>query len=441
MRALLSIRSVNPEGRLQIGEIKQTSSAHPAADRQTGIRANDPANSRYPQLDLIRGVAACAVAGGHLRNLFFQDYEKLQSPSAFCKVLYFLTGLGHEAVVVFFVLSGFVIANSIVASIGKGTWSWRGYLISRLTRLWVVLIPAILLGVFLDKAGISSLVGGGIYRCVGFGHVLRGTEPEQLSPTVVAGNLLFLQTILVPTVGSNSPLWSLANEFWYYIAFPLLLLACQRGKSTLLRILLALGALSVLALVGSGISTYFSIWLMGCAAFYGASSLPIHSKTRAQGIYWLGGLLTLTLLIAIRGRALGGLGAFAQDFVLGLGVACMLLGAANLRPSGKLSVWSKTSLALARPSYSLYVLHLPLLVCLASRLFKSEDERWVPDLKHLACGLGVAAVCALYVWAVYCVTEAKTSQVRGWVLRRLPSTWPKDIEKVQAVLAKPRSLT
>jgi len=42
-------------------------------------------------------------------------------------------------------------------------------------------------------------------------------------------NVFFLQTITVPVYGSNSPLWSLANEFWYYLLFPLLLLAPQRG--------------------------------------------------------------------------------------------------------------------------------------------------------------------------------------------------------------------
>jgi peptidoglycan/LPS O-acetylase OafA/YrhL len=45
---------------------------------------------------------------------------------------------------------------------------------------------------------------------------------DHLGPEVLLGNLVFLQAILVPTWGSNGPLWSLAFEFWFYIWFPTL---------------------------------------------------------------------------------------------------------------------------------------------------------------------------------------------------------------------------
>jgi hypothetical protein len=40
------------------------------------------------------------------------------------------------------------------------------------------------------------------------------------SPAIFLGNMGFLQGIFVHTAGTNLALWSLANEFWYYIAFP-----------------------------------------------------------------------------------------------------------------------------------------------------------------------------------------------------------------------------
>ena len=46
--------------------------------------------------------------------------------------------------------------------------------------------------------------------------------PLHLDAATFWGNLVFLQTILVPTYGTNALLWSLANEFWYYMLFPLL---------------------------------------------------------------------------------------------------------------------------------------------------------------------------------------------------------------------------
>ena len=50
------------------------------------------------------------------------------------------------------------------------------------------------------------------------------------SVTAFIGNMFGLQTILVPSFGGNFPLWSLANETWYYILFPLLVLVL-RGRS------------------------------------------------------------------------------------------------------------------------------------------------------------------------------------------------------------------
>jgi glycosyltransferase involved in cell wall biosynthesis/peptidoglycan/LPS O-acetylase OafA/YrhL len=408
-----------------------------------GLIATDskPETRRYPALDLIRAVAALAVAGSHWRNLFFQDYDKLQLPSLFGQAFYFLGGLGHQAVIVFFVLSGFVISNSIHASIEKGSWSWRNYLVSRLTRLWIVLIPAILLGVLLDHLGVATLQAGGIYSSAGFGHILLGTEPDQLGLAVIGGNMLFLQTILVPTVGSNSPLWSLANEFWYYLTFPILLLAYQRGQSAPRRVGYTLAGLAILALAGPAISQYFVIWLMGCAVFYSAPALQTLSQKAARQIFWLGGVLIMAFLFATRSHRWVAIGDFGQDFILGLAVALTLFGAAKLLPAAGTSMWGRISLALAQPSYSLYLLHLPFLVFVASRLFASNSDRWAPDLRHLVYGLGIGTVCALYVGALYRLTDANTGRVRRWVLRGLAAAWPVGGHQAQNSPQTTRSLS
>ena len=53
-------------------------------------------------LDLIRGLAAWAVMWGHLRALFFVDFQHIEHNSPLLRVLYYFTGFGHEAVMVFF---------------------------------------------------------------------------------------------------------------------------------------------------------------------------------------------------------------------------------------------------------------------------------------------------------------------------------------------------
>jgi peptidoglycan/LPS O-acetylase OafA/YrhL len=380
--------------------------------------------ARYPNLDLIRGIAACAVAVCHGRNLFFQDYDSVQSPGTLCKSFYLMSGLGHQAVIVFFVLSGFVICNSIHSSRHRGTWSWRAYLISRLTRLWVVLIPAIILGFALDKIGSSTVDNGGIYRVPGFGHVLSGVEPDRLRFAVVAGNLLFLQTILVPPVGSNSPLWSLANEFWYYVSFPLFWMAFRQGQTVHRRFLLAAAGLLVLAFAGVGISSYFCIWLLGCGAFYGTALGRARSQKDSLSVFSIGCMATIALLLISRRLHTGALAAFGLDFLLGVAVAVTLLGAANLKPFGGQSFFSRIGFALAKPSYSLYVLHLPLLVFVASRLFRTNTDRWPPDIRHFSYALAIITCCFVYVLLFYRLTEAKTDWVRGWFFERYLRSQP-----------------
>jgi len=64
-------------------------------------------------LDAVRSLAAFDVVIGHARNLFLQPYESIAFPSYLDKVIYFVTGLGHQAVIAFFVLSGFFIGASV----------------------------------------------------------------------------------------------------------------------------------------------------------------------------------------------------------------------------------------------------------------------------------------------------------------------------------------
>ena len=71
------------------------------------------------------------------------------------KTFYFLTGLGHQAVMVFFVLSGFLVGGHVYTAVAEGRWSWPDYLIKRLTRLWIVLLPALVLTAIWDRIGIT----------------------------------------------------------------------------------------------------------------------------------------------------------------------------------------------------------------------------------------------------------------------------------------------
>src|SRR5262249_32027737 len=143
------------------------------------------------------------------------------------------------------------------------------------------------------------------------------------------------------------------------------------------------------------IALSFSIWLLGCGALYVALNLDFQSQAVALGIFGLGIFLTLGLLIAFQAQWIAGLSPVVQDFVLALGVAASFVGAAKLKSFAPSSILGKLSLLFSRPSYSLYLLHLPFLVFIASRLFHSDSDRWIPDRTHLLYGLILAGSCGL----------------------------------------------
>jgi peptidoglycan/LPS O-acetylase OafA/YrhL len=69
-------------------------------------------------------------------------------------------------------------------------------------------------------------------------------------------------------------------------------------------------------------------------------------------------------------------------------------------------------------SFSLYVLHMPLLVFLHAWVYQNEGAKWQPDAAHAAFALAIAAGVILYALAVASVTEFHTDDVRRAVRRR-----------------------
>ena len=367
-------------------------------------------------LDLIRGVAAWAVMWGHLRALFFVDFQHIEHNDSFLKVFYSLTGFGHQAVMVFFVLSGFFISSTIISKWISGSWSWRDYAIDRSSRLYVVLIPALLLGWFWDKAGSSLFASTGIYSrpLEGFGAAIA---QNRITPGIFLGNLLFLQTIICPTFGSNGPLWSLANEFWYYVLFPVAVAAAMawRANATRRAILFTILAVCVAICLGSEILVGFLIWLVGAVLVFAYSN----GGFRRRGWLILYFLASSLVLFACLCEARTGYSAvLGSDLVLGIAFGLFLFGLLQMDIGSGRGFYPRTAHAMAAFSYSLYVLHFPLLFLL--RAWMVPPQRWQPDLTHLGYGAMVGAVTTTFAWCVSIVTEHKTRVVRQWMRSAIP---------------------
>lgn len=367
-------------------------------------------------LDWARAIAAFLVFAGHCRAFCFLPATEL---SFYGKMVllpfYFITGLGHQAVVVFFVLSGYLVGGSVLKEvIETGTIDRGRYAISRIVRIHSVLVVALLLGVFLDLWGINGLHASGVYSQSHFHHVLFWDVSSTLSLTTFFGNLACLQTILVPCFGSNGPLWSLANEFWYYFLFPALLLAFWKGVPMTARILAFGSLVFLLWLLGAGKLLGFLIWLAGA----GVRLCP----PRVAPKFLLGGAAFLAAVLLVKSPFIGNMGLSTQsDTIVALGFCVLLLSISHHpAPSGKtLSRWGKQFSAF---SYTLYACHFPLVVFLAAwanTRMGAALPLSAAKLVTWACYAGFILVVTFICWALSLVSELQYHRLRNWLLQRL----------------------
>ena len=357
-------------------------------------------------LDAIRGIAALLVVADHCHNLFLVDAATAFRTTAhphLIYVLYGMTSAGPEAVVIFFVLSGYLISGSTFRSLKQGRWSWKDYLIHRLVRLWLVLLPALLLCAAWD-IGRLAMVGGA-------GPLMERAHANGLTWGLFWGNLFFLQDGWVRAFGSDRVLWSLAAEFWYYLLFPLGLLALRRETKAKSRLLYGLGFLVAAAIAGRWILGLFPVWLCG--------TLLARTRPRQMGsaVRWTAVML-YTPVVFVLPMVHWPWRYFKMDYGLGVLTAVLLwvlLSARERVNEKKLAV--RAARSLAGSSYSLYLVHYPMLAFLAAAVTGGIPWAVRPGNLAMVAGFGVLAV--IYGYGVAACTEWHNDTIRRWVQDKL----------------------
>lgn len=294
-------------------------------------------------LDIVRSLAALYVVVHHITirlDPFPGD---------------FMFKFGQEAVMAFFLLSGFVIhANER----HRAATDAKGYLLRRGLRIYPTLICAMLL---------SMAVAW-----------WDGTLAERFDASKAVCTLFALQdagnlkpgTICSPFM-ANSPLWSLSYELVFYAIYPLLLPVFLRapkrvshgiGLATLVLIALYAFAPSHFFLLPA----YFLVWWCGAMA----AERFLHSDTPLDGpliafAYLFAATAAWGVVLWFEG--LNELGTYPMLMVRHFGLALVML-ALFLSPAGR---WAAERLPLvgvsfwswiAAASYGIYVFHFPLLI-------------------------------------------------------------------------------
>lgn len=205
----------------------------------------DKTKQHFYWLDALRFIAAFMVLLSHTRNTFFPAFGDLPADqqNIFSMALTMFCRMGHEAVIIFFVLSGFLVGGRGWERIQNGTMNVSSYAIDRFSRIYPPLLAAILFYF--------------VTSCV-----IPGTP---FSWATAIGNLLNLQGICCKSL--VSPFWSLSYEVWFYVILGALAFMLKATKDWTKRIgiILLVGATSVFVL---GLKMhYLLIWFMGAVAY------------------------------------------------------------------------------------------------------------------------------------------------------------------------------
>jgi peptidoglycan/LPS O-acetylase OafA/YrhL len=372
-------------------------------------------------IEASRWLGALVVLAVHTSNLFINNADIMSAPHApLAYVWWFYAAfeLGHQAVLAFFVMSGYLVGGAVLAHLRKNQNFLREYFIHRVSRIYLVVGPAVVLTLVLDSLGGWLFASSGVYQWPLFkGH---------FSALLFLTSFLNLQGIGFDYFGTNGPLWSLACEFWYYVTFPLLLLPFARNYPLALRLLgFALGA-ALLAAISTPPSWFkFGYILWAGGAFATLIPRPIISSR------WAALLLYAAVVVIIRLVVRGHLveehpwAADAAD-LLGSALFIIVLLAFRYGPSEGFSLLRfKFHKTLADFSFSLYSIHMPILIFARAAVGGTLGNDWATQLatpQNYAVAFSVMGVAIVAGYFFSRVTEAKTGAARR-KLRALLDRW------------------
>ena len=357
-------------------------------------------------ISLLRAVAAIQVTAAHLRADFFPGLRTLENPSLWYQALAFFSGFAHQAVLVFFLISGWLVGGSLLNRIGQPD-AIKLYAIDRLTRLWTVQVPT-----FMLILAIGIMTGLLNPRSADFAI----DNPYSVSAFI--GNMVGLQTVLLPEFGGNFPLWSLANESWYYLMFPLLLVG--GGRALPRQPWVALAALGALALLlPLNLILYFTIWLLG--ALFSRIRIDCGAASRAALLL---ALATLAVWFRLKGyNDEFTIASYGQDLLLS--VMFMLFLSTTVMPFNTarpgLTSLRRYAVFFSNFSFTLYVVHIPVLALLAYLGVNLFGQRQLDPNQIGALGvyLGMLTFVLLFAYGFYLLFEARTPAIRQAIKKLL----------------------
>lgn len=347
----------------------------------------------FDNLAGIRGVAAAVVLLSHIVQLHFLRFIGLNTP------LHQISSITSEyAVVVFFILSGYLITHTLEANIKcNGKLRFDTFLAARIARLYPPFLYAIGVSIIVFLAmDIFGLPGrrGPLSRP---DDLYSAREIINLSLGKIKQALFMLQGMLE----INGPLWSLYIEAKLYVLFALALALVTGGG--IARKLICVVVFYYVSKAGlklnSGFAAYTAIWLIGALAYY----------VWNERIGWNRVLMCAALIVAAEAWVVLKDGLLlwmvAREVLIAILVAWLLF---KLR----VRVPGSAGQRLADCSYSLYITHFPVILLVQSLLISTGSI-------SVGAAIGVAILSTATATGVGLIggaIEARKSAVQNGLL-------------------------
>jgi peptidoglycan/LPS O-acetylase OafA/YrhL len=330
----------------------------------------------------VRGIAAMMVLVGHSYGEYFSSFLERHPLWA---LQIFWDGL--DAVGMFFILSGYVLTLQISSQKTKG---YAGFVVRRFFRIWPPFAVAIVLASVLF---LSGNLAGIPMRAVGTNLV----EPS-LSPHSFFANLLMIGD---PNA-IDPPVWSLFIEMRVSLVFPLIMMLVLNVNAFLAIFLGLCYSMLVSRLMHSslgqavfdfaGTSRFVYLFVFGAAL--AVANNPIVQFFDRTGVAARTAIL-LSAIVLLEYRIMPWSAPLKND-IPSVGVALLFLICLR-SPTAARVLERRPLLFLGRISYSLYLVHYPMLVFVLS-----VNAQQLP--RPLAASLLVIA-SIITAWLLYLSVE------------------------------------
>lgn len=357
--------------------------------------------AHYLALDGLRGLAAFTVMLGHIAYVW---HDSPLAHGALQRGLVAVARTGHPAVLLFFALSGFVL---YLAYLKNTATPYGAYLTRRFFRIYPALLGALAIALVLlvvQNPGPDPALGP-------WAHAQWSFQPTVVQ---VLRNVLLLG-FTVDDSRLDPVIWSLVVEVRFSIVFPLLALIAHRNRWSILIVAVAawvIGSLMADALqlkmpLQSGATslgslalflTYLPAFCLGIfAADWFSMPRPALMPSPALQLVMVVGLLAVGKLLN-------------SDLAWSLVSALLIVIALTKGPFNTL-LTARPSLFLGRISYSLYLVHLPVIMFCA---FAAAPHT------SILVGLAIAFVAAIGIaTAMYYAIERPGMALGRSLARRL----------------------